>query len=145
MTLLRHLPVTSVLSTLFSDTLSLCSAPSFTPIQGYDSFGVGQKNDDWLRAGVTTLARYFRFFSEIKAEREIIVEISGYNEEIEGYGVHLYGTWLYFVVFYRGGCVYCISSEADGAVCNYLWREKPTGNVGSRFAASRKRWNQILA
>jgi hypothetical protein len=31
-------------------------------------------------------------FLKIKTEVEIIVKINGYTEEIEGYGVQLYGT-----------------------------------------------------
>ena len=52
----------------------------------------------------------FSFFFKLKKKQvEIIVKINGYTEEIEGYGVQLYGTWLYFVVFYWGCCVYYIS------------------------------------
>jgi hypothetical protein len=50
------------LNNLFSDTLRLCIEPSFTLIPGYGPCGVAQKNDDRLQAGLTTLARCFRFF-----------------------------------------------------------------------------------
>jgi len=81
------------LNNLFSDTLSFCTELSFTPIPGYGPSGVAQKNDDRLQAGVTTFAHCFGFFfKKIKTEVEIIVKIDGYTEEIEGYGVQLYGT-----------------------------------------------------
>jgi hypothetical protein len=97
-------------------------------------------NGDWLQAHIqkANCALYFRFTNN--KECEIIVQINGCTMEIEGYGAQLSGTRLYFVVFYWADYAYYISREGRGALYNYLWREKPTDNVGCRFVHSRKGW-----